>query len=150
MNSSLIIESPELQSYAHRYGWNSVTFFFWILYIYLWLPFITLIAWWIGLKLFHYQIVELHGYAGVIDKLGLYSAIVVMLSITLIGWARIERFRFKDAIRRVDNTTISVGDIAKIFKLQESQLIQLRQKKSVIVYFSEKGQLAEISEYNHL
>jgi biofilm PGA synthesis protein PgaD len=146
MSRSLIIENPELQSNAHRFGWSSVTFFFWMLYIYLWLPLITLVAWWVGAKLFHIQIVALQGYAGVIDKLGLYSAIIVIISAILIGWAKIERFRFKDAVRRVDNTTVPVGDIAVRFKLQELDLTQLRGKKSVIVHFSSQGELASISE----
>ena len=148
MNKSLIIEAPELQSHAQRYGWSSVTLFFWMLYIYLWLPFITLVAWWIGVKLFHRQIIELHGYEGVIDKLGLYSIIVIILSIVFIGWARIENYRFKDSIRRVGRNSVSVGEVAKKFNLQESQLTRLMQKQSVIVYFSEEGQLTEIAEYH--
>jgi hypothetical protein len=43
---------------------------------------------------------------------------------------------------------VSVGEVAKTFNLQESQLTQLMQKKSVIVYFSEKGQLSGIAEYH--
>lgn len=148
MYNPLIIEAPELQSHAQRYGWSSVTLFFWMLYIYLWLPFITLITWWIGLKIFHRQIIELHGYEGVIDKLGLYSVIVIILSIILIGWARIENYRFKDAARRVGRNNVSIAEVAKTFNQQESQLAQLMQKKSVIVYFSEEGQLTEIAEYN--
>ena len=148
MSQSLIIEAPELQSHVQRYGWSSVTLFFWMLYIYLWLPFITFLAWWIGLKILHRQIIELHGYEGVIDKLGLYSMIVIILSIALIGWARVENYRFKDSIRRVGRSSVSVGEIAKVFSLQESQLARLMQKQSVIVYFSEEGKLIEIAEYH--
>lgn len=148
MKNPLIIESPELQTHAQRYGWSSVTLFFWMLYIYLWLPFITLIAWWLGLEVFHRQIIELHGYEGVIDKLGLYSIIVILLSIVLIGWARIENYRFKDSVRRVGRNNVSIGEVAKTFNLQESQLTQLMQKKSVIVYFSEEGELSEITEHH--
>lgn len=150
MSKSLIIERPELQSHVHRYGWSSVTFIFWVLYIYLWLPLITLIVWWIGVKLFHTQMIEFNGYTGLIGKLGLYGTIIIILSATLIGWANVERFRFKDSVRRSDSTPVPVGDIAKLFKLQENQLIQLRQKQSLIVHFSEKGQMAEIEEYKHL
>jgi biofilm PGA synthesis protein PgaD len=146
MSRSLIIENPELQSNAHRFGWSSVTFFFWILYIYLWLPLITLVAWWVGAKLFHIQIVALQGYAGVIDKLGLYSAIILIISAILIGWAKIERFRFKDSVRRIDNTTVPVVDVAKRFNLHEGQLTHLRGKKSVIVHFSAHGELSSIAE----
>lgn len=34
MKNALIIERPELQSMTQRYGWKSVTFFFWyVLYL---------------------------------------------------------------------------------------------------------------------
>ncbi|NOU24493.1 MAG: poly-beta-1,6-N-acetyl-D-glucosamine biosynthesis protein PgaD [Methylotenera sp.] len=146
MTRTLIIEKPELQSQAHRYGWSSITFLFWLLYIYLWLPFITLVAWWVGVELFHLQMVELNGYAGIVEKLGLYSAIVVIISIVLIGWAKIERYRFKDSIRRNGYTTVPVGEVAKVFELQESQLTELRKQKSVIVHFFDNGKLASVAD----
>jgi len=145
MKNPLIIEKPELQSNVLRYGWSSVTFIFWILYIYLWLPLITLVAWWIGAKLFNLQIVQLKGYTGLIDKLGLFLAIIFLLSVTLIGWAEIERLRFKDKPRRTENQAVTVDGVAKRFNLQEDQLVQLRQKKYIIVHFSDKGLISRIT-----
>ena len=147
MRNALIIERPELQSMTQRYGWKSVTFFFWMFYIYLWVPLITLVVWLVGVKLFHINMIEFSGYEVLVDKLGLYSAIILIISIILIGWAEVNRMRFKNKLRRLDNNELSVGEVAKKYNLEVSHLTLLRQKKSVKVDFSAKGGISQISEY---
>jgi biofilm PGA synthesis protein PgaD len=142
--NKMIIEKPELQTSVQRYGWSTVTFAFWMLYVYLWIPLLTMIAWWIGIKLFNYHMIELNGYKGLIDQLGLYSVIIVMLSITLIGWAEIDRMRFKNQIRRVDHLPLTDREIAMKLNLHEHQLKQLRNEDSMKVHFSEKGIVFEV------
>jgi biofilm PGA synthesis protein PgaD len=147
-SNPLIIERPELQSSVQRYGWSSVTFVFWVLYVYLWLPLLTLAAWWIGAKLFDYHMIQLQGYAGLIDKLSLYSSIIVIISVILIGWAEINRMRFKGQLRRMDVLDVTVGEVARKYNLQEQHLAELRQKKSMKVHFSDNGAISEITAYN--
>ena len=147
MRNALIIERPELQSMTQRYGWKSVTFFFWMFYIYLWVPLITLVVWLVGVKLFHINMIEFNGYETLVDRLGLYSAIILVISIILIGWAEVNRMRFKNKLRRLDNNVLSVGEVAKKYNLEVSHLTLLRQKKSIKVDFSAKGGISEISEY---
>jgi biofilm PGA synthesis protein PgaD len=147
MKNSLIIERPELQSMTQRYGWKSVTFVFWMFYVYLWVPLITLIVWLVGVKLFNINMIELKGYDSLIDKLGLYSIIILLISIILIGWAEVNRMRFKNKLRRLDNDELSVGEVAKKYNLEVSHLSLLRQKKSIMVHFSDKGVISEISEH---
>jgi biofilm PGA synthesis protein PgaD len=147
MSSTLIIEKPELQSNIHRYGWGSVTFIFWMIYIYLWLPLITLVAWWFGAKLFNLHMIQLEGYVGLLNNLGLYSVIIFVISLILIGWAELDRMRFKDKLRRLGNNTVSVAEIAQKYNMQEHELTQLRQKKSMLVHFSDDGFISNINEY---
>jgi biofilm PGA synthesis protein PgaD len=147
-SSPLIIERPELQSNVQRYGWSSVTFIFWVLYVYLWFPLLTLAAWWIGAKLFDYHMIQLQGYVGLIDKLSLYSSIILIISVILIGWAEINRMRFKGQLRRMGVADVTVGEVARKYNLQEHQLAELRQQKSMKVHFSDKGVISEIIEYS--
>jgi biofilm PGA synthesis protein PgaD len=147
MSYTLIIEKPELQSNIHRYGWGSVTFIFWMIYIYLWLPLITLVAWWFGAKLFNLQMIQLEGYKGLLGNLGLYTIIIVVISLILIGWAELDRMRFKDKLRRLVNNTVTVEEIAKKYNMHEHELTQLRQKKSMLVHFSADGLISNINEY---
>ena len=145
MKNPLIIDRPELQSNAHRYGWSTITFIFWLLYIYLWLPLITLMAWWVGAKFFNLHIIQLSGYTGLLDKLGLYAIIIFVISAILIGWAKIEHLRFKDKPRRKGASAVTVSEVAKKYNLQESQLVQLRLEKSVVVHFSDSGAISRIT-----
>ena len=149
MKNRLIIDRPELQSKTQRYGWGSITFIFWLFYIYLWLPLITLAAWWIGAKLFNLHMIQLSGYTGLLDKLGLYAAIIIIISVLLIGWAKIEHLRFKDKPRRKDSFAVTDREVAKKYNLQESQLAQLRLEKSVMVHFSDMGTITEITGLHH-
>ncbi len=149
LKNPLIIDRPDLQSNAQRYGWSSITFIFWLLYIYLWLPLITLVAWWIGAKFFNLHIIKMSGYTGLIDKLGLYAGIILVISVILIGWAKIEHMRFKDKPRRKGGTAVTVAEVAQKYNLEESQLIQLRQEKSVVVHFSDKGVMSGIAKFSH-
>jgi biofilm PGA synthesis protein PgaD len=142
--NTMIIEKPELQTSVQRYGWSTVTLAFWMLYVYLWLPLLTLVAWWVGVKLFNYQMIQLNGYQGLIDQLGLYSIIIVILSFSLIGWAEIDRMRFKNQLRRVDHLPLTDREIAMKLNLQERQLTQLREKESLKVHFSDKGIIFEV------
>jgi biofilm PGA synthesis protein PgaD len=143
----MIIDRPDLQSKAQRYGWSSITLTFWALYVYLWLPLLTLAAWWVGVKLFNYHMIELQGYTGFIDKLGLYSVIIFVISAILIGWAEINRMRFKNKLRRMDNSEVTIDEIAEKYNLPAHKLAELRQKKSMIVHFSDKGSITDIHEY---
>ena len=149
MKNPLIIDRPELQSNAQRYGWSSITFIFWLFYIYLWLPLITLAAWWIGAKLFNLHMIQLSGYTGLLDKLGLYAAIIIIISVLLIGWAKIEHLRFKDKPRRKGSFAVTDREVAKKYNLQESQLVQLRLEKSVMVHFSDMGTITGITGLSH-
>lgn len=149
MKNPLIIDRPELQSNAQRYGWSSITFIFWVLYIYLWLPLITLVAWWVGAKLFNLHIIQLSGYTSLLDKLGLYAAIIFIISAMLIGWAKIEHLRFKDKPRRKGSSAVTDKEVAKKYNLQESQLVQLRLEKSVVVHFSDKGAISRITGFSN-
>ena len=67
----------------------------------------------------------------------------------LIGWAKIEHLRFKDKPRRKGNSAVTDKEVAKKYNLQESQLIQLRLEKSVIVHFSDKGAISLITGFSN-
>lgn len=139
-----IIESPDLQSKAQRLGWGSLTLVFWLIYIHLWTPLITLVAWWVGVKLFNLHIVQLHGYTGLMEKLGLYLLVIFVISLVLIGWANLERFRFKDIHRRTAHAPTTTQEVAEKYHLEKNYLDKLRLKKSIIVYFSDKGKITDI------
>lgn len=147
MSNPLIIDKPHLQNYLQRYGWGIVTFIAWMIYVYLWMPLLTLFAWWLGYKLFHIHFIELNGAAGLFDKLALYATIILVLSATLIIWACVEQLRFKNVQRRKVGTAVSLKDVAGHHALNEHQLTRVRQKKTIQVVFNERGSIDKILEF---
>jgi biofilm PGA synthesis protein PgaD len=146
MSNLLIIDKPHLQNHYARYWWGMVTFIFWAVYVYLWMPLITLFAWWIGVKLFHINFIQQDGAAALLDNLALYALIILLISTTLILWAYIEQLRFKGKHRRQTGNTVTVQQVADKYKINEHKLARIRKKKVLEVHFSNQGEISSIVE----
>jgi poly-beta-1,6-N-acetyl-D-glucosamine biosynthesis protein PgaD len=114
--------------------------------MYLWMPLITLFAWWVGAKLFHTHFIKFEGASGLFDKLGLYALIIFLLSATLIMWAYIEQLRFKGKHRRKVGSAVTVEQVAHKYQINEHKLARIRHKKVLEVHFSNQGDIAKIVE----
>ena len=144
MSNPLIIDKPHLQSNYVRYGWGMVTFMFWTVYMYLWMPLITLFAWWIGVKLFNKHFIELQGASGLLEKLNLYAFIILLISATLIMWAYVEQVRFKGKHRRQTRSAVTVQQVAAHHQMNAHELASLMKKKLLEVHFSKQGEITKI------
>src|SRR5690606_358984 len=69
----LIIERPDLQSRSQRLISTTLTTLFWALWIYLWLPAVALLGWWLGVSRFYEEMVRLEGYRPLVELLGWYA-----------------------------------------------------------------------------
>ncbi len=141
MKNNLIIENPSLQSLSQRYGWFSVTFLFWLIYVYLWLPLLSLFAWWLGYKTFIHHMIELNGQVGFFNVLGFYLVVITSLTISLVGWARLELMRFRDKSQRLKPEPISVKDAADFYHLDVATLKLLQENRNVTIHFDENGNI---------
>ena len=102
----LIIDRPELQSWRQRAVFGSLTMLFWMFWLLLWLPLITLFGWvFFGLQV-NLQMVELGGFRGFQDLLLAYSAVILVMGGSLMAWAKYNHFRF----RGVDRRKLFLGD----------------------------------------
>jgi biofilm PGA synthesis protein PgaD len=144
MSNPLIIDKPHLQSHYVRYGWGMVTFMFWTVYMYLWMPLITLFAWWIGVKLFNKHFIELQGTSGLLEKLNLYAFIILLISATLIMWAYVEQMRFKGKHRRQVRSAVTVQQVAEHHQMNAQELASLMKKKLLEVHFSNQGEITKV------
>jgi len=89
-----LIDKPERQSTSRRTAFGVLTAIAWVVYAYLWLPLVTLLAWWLGIKTAY---VELYLQKQRIDTflLLLLPLIIVFAAIVLLGWAEYNRHRFQ-------------------------------------------------------
>ena len=90
-----LINNPERQSTSRRTVFGVLTAIAWVVYAYLWLPLVTLLVWWLGIKTTY---VELYLREQRIDTflLLVVPLIMVFAGIVLVGWAEYNRNRFQD------------------------------------------------------
>lgn len=99
-SDDLIIERPDLQGWPLVLGSRLITAAMWVLYVYLWLPLLTLLAWAIGIDAAYGQMVTLGGYQIAADLWLFFAAVILVMGGLLLGWARINFYRFRGPDRR--------------------------------------------------
>ncbi|HSR02013.1 MAG TPA: poly-beta-1,6-N-acetyl-D-glucosamine biosynthesis protein PgaD [Methylophilaceae bacterium] len=137
----MIIENSNLQSKTLKSVWLSVTLLMWFLYAYLWLPLISLVAWWFGYQSFTYHMITLNGLTAVETLVADYLLYVVTLCGGLLIWARLEKFRFGNKARRNNIEPINNQIIAKHFNLSEQVLNDMQTKKIITAEFNKEGEI---------
>lgn len=137
----MIIEDTQLQSKTVKSVWLSVTLFLWFIYMYLWLPLISLAAWWLGYTTFFHHMIELNGMTGFKHLLANYLICIVLLCGFLIAWANLEQLRFKNKTRRRKAEPLKNDAVAKHFKVDASTLTHMQTAKTVTVEFNAQGEM---------
>ncbi|MDH5507807.1 MAG: poly-beta-1,6-N-acetyl-D-glucosamine biosynthesis protein PgaD [Anaerolineae bacterium] len=136
---SLIIDRPELQSPMQRYGFGGVTLLFWLIYVYLWLPMLTLVAWVLGFtRIFDEMVIE-GGYAALARVLLIYLLVILVIGSIYLGWARINYVRFRGVERRKTQERVSDQELADHFSVSLDTLNHWQQAKSLFITHDEDG-----------
>lgn len=93
------IEKPEQQHPLHRTLWGTVTAAFWLFYLYLLLPLVTLLLWLVGLRNAY---TELYLKQNGVDSflLGTLPVLALLCTAIMIAWAEYNRRRFQGHDRR--------------------------------------------------
>jgi len=140
----IIIERPELQSPLQRATTRGLTFVFWVVWIYLWLPVISLVAWLAGIELFRKYMIDNDGYKILFDDINWYAFIIVFSCIIFIGWARYNLLRFRDKESRKNPFIVELAAYVRHFKIGPQQLKQLQAAKRLAIRHDKRGDITQI------
>lgn len=121
----LIIERPDLQGWPLVLGSRLVTAAMWGLYVYLWLPLLTLLAWTIGIDAAYEQMVTLGGYQIAAELWVFFATVILIMGGLLLGWARVNFYRFRGPDRRQLPGLTDATRMATEFGLAPGQLSTL-------------------------
>ena len=91
-----------------------LTLLMWGIYIYLWIPLITLGAWLVGFERFYEVVVLYGGYEMVLDMLDWYVMVIVGIAMIIVSWSGINYRRFRNKERRRGATVTSSRQISGI------------------------------------
>ncbi len=130
---NIIINHPEWQTTKQKYLIGLVTLGFWMLWFYLWAPLISLLAWVFGIHTFHYQMIELEGYKGVLRLMGTYAIVIGILGGGLILWATYNIQRFSGMDRRSLRPVVTNEMMATKLKIETNYLEDLLNSKVISI-----------------
>lgn len=142
---NLIIETPELQTIKHRVSSSLVTMLFWIFWLYLWQPVISIIAWALGFKFFYDNMISLGGIGGLVELVGIYTLVVSLIALLFFGWAYYNNRRFKDKTRRGKIWKLSFLNLGERYDLTEDQVLNCKSSRRLVVHFDQSGKITALS-----
>lgn len=140
----LIIESPDLQTLRQRYAFAALTLVFWVIWFYLWIPVISLLAWLLGLEFFYQHMVVLEGLRGLLDTGVWYALVVVAIGLAFVSWSYFNLLRFRGKDKRRRPPEVPDEEMARFFGIDQADLQHARRARRLVVRYGEDGSIAGI------
>lgn len=137
----MIIDHPSLVPLPSRLGWSCMTALFWAVWVYLWLPLLTLAAWSLGFYQVHNyfqwekEIIELK------RIIAQYSLVVAAFGGTLLLWALSEYVRFRNKHRRSASLPVSPQELAAHAAVLAEDIAAWQKLRSLVAYHDDQGSI---------
>lgn len=139
-----IIYRPDLQSVRRRHVYAGVSVVAWLVWLYLFVPLLTLIVWAFGVHRFDSYLLE--SPANSAHVFLVYGAIIVAAGMAFLLWATYNLVRFRQGDRRAAPEAVTANETAAYFGLREDQLGALRTLQVVWVHHDESGAISRVNQ----
>jgi biofilm PGA synthesis protein PgaD len=131
MPEIIIEDKPELRGAARSTIEWVFTSLMWALWIYLFIPMITLVLWTAGVHYIYHSVIEPAALAYLADMLMRLGGAVVIIFIALRGWGYYNYYVFGRLNRRKECKHPCPLEIARHFGLSEQRLLALQNEKEI-------------------
>jgi biofilm PGA synthesis protein PgaD len=145
MKADPIISRPERQKPLQRALFTVITMVAWTLWVSLWLPLITLIAWLLGLQDVYVKLGLDHPFRAAND-LGLVVRVAIIAALSLGAWAFYNRMRFAGKQKRRANRFIELAEMAPALEASMNTAQRLRASRRSVIHFNDTGGMFLTSE----
>ncbi len=143
--ASPVFDSPELQAGRHRLVYSVMTFVAWIVWAWLWLPLVTLVGWYLGVRTFIREIV-IPPTGTMWMSVVAYLLVIALIGIFLIMWSRYNVLRFRGDERRRAAARVTDTEMRMRFDLSPELLARFRDEDSLVVEHDELGRITGVFE----
>jgi biofilm PGA synthesis protein PgaD len=135
---SRLIQRRDKVPKSERVFWGTLTALFWLAYLYLWLPLITLLMWILGFK---GAVDELETSKGTIDPYVLVSLPLIALTsmVLLVAWSSYNRLRFQGRERRTATPVASIDMIANTLGVSDDVAGEMRGSKFMTLVMNDEA-----------
>jgi biofilm PGA synthesis protein PgaD len=144
----LIINTPSVLSLKQRTASGFLSFIFWLLWLYLWIPLLTFLGWYLGFDLVHFQIIELKQNPKFLEELIFFAKVVVLFSLAFAIWVSYNYFRFRGVDRRTQAYHVSTKQLAEHYNVNMFKLMDHQAAKYISVSFDEDGNITNHTSIN--
>jgi len=140
--TELIINRPDLQTFQQKYGQSIVTVLFWTMFFFFMRPLVGMVGWFFGLQLFTDVMIVQGGYEVLLDLLLWYFGVIVLMGLTLEGWALYNLLRYGRHEKRLHQPLpITVDAQSTHFQIDADLLRRLQISRRVVLEHDERGRL---------
>lgn len=124
-----------------------LTLLMWGIYIYLWIPLITLGAWLVGFERFYEIVIRYGEFDVIVDMLVWWSAAVIAILTCIVSWSGINYRRFHNKERRSSAGAASARDIREFFGVSEKEIERVHLSKRMQIDMDDLGNISNITHY---
>lgn len=146
MKADFIINRPDRQRPLQRTLFAIITMVAWTLWISLWLPLLTLIAWLLGLEDAYKQLGLMHPLHAA-DNLSIVLTIAAVCALSMGSWSQYNRIRFTGKQRRRGNRHLDITEMAPALASSVETAQRLRSGRRSVIYFAHDGQMFVDSDH---
>ncbi|HUB88169.1 MAG TPA: poly-beta-1,6-N-acetyl-D-glucosamine biosynthesis protein PgaD [Dyella sp.] len=138
MKADFIINRPHRQSPLQRTLFTLITMVAWTLWISLWLPLLTLIAWLLGVEDAFKQLGLMHPLHAAND-LSIVLCVAIVCALLMGSWSQYNRVRFAGKQRRRGNRAVELAEMAPVLAASLDTARRLRARQRSVVHFAPDG-----------
>jgi biofilm PGA synthesis protein PgaD len=142
---AILIQRPERQHPARRLLFTTATLMAWMVWISLWLPLATLVAWGLGLRASYVEmVVREHGHGG--HDLAALLALAVACALLMFSWSSYNYLRFAHLERRRRSRAVDRRAIAAALGIQQETARWMQRAPRMVLEFPEGGEVIHRDE----
>ncbi len=133
-----IIYRPDLQPRGQKTLFGAITMGAWAVWVYLFLPLLSLLAWAMGFDIFGRYMLQAEGPGYLITLTG-YAVVVAIAALIILGWSRYQYWRFAGRDRRQSSSRVTDSMTCERFHISPADLKRIHDSRVVVLYLDEQG-----------
>ena len=144
IDSNVHIDASHLVTDRRRISDTLMTAIMWVIYSYLWAPFVSLLAWLLGIEFAYDVMVRAGGAKGLVDVLNFYGIVLACIILVVTAWSAVNRHRFAGRDRRQSIVDVPDEQIAEHYSLSPEVFDKIRNTRVSQVSISPNAVIEQV------
>lgn len=140
----VIMNYPKAQGLHKRLGLGIVTSWLWAVWLWLWRPLISIVAWYVSGTYVEDYLIASDGFRAFREALPIYILVVILTGGGLIIWANINWVRFSNKERRKPRPDVLPVAQAEHFKLPAEEHNRHLGSNRIEISYNEDGSISKV------